>query len=114
MFSYGLTENIDFTAEKFFLSVNNGAKQDIGDYLHTIDAAKHIAMVQRSDTYIYRCTYKVSIVPLAPLQSLKKVRSYMNSLNAFLFIVPNGTSIGTIDTLQPNGCEKKYELYICI
>jgi phage anti-repressor protein len=49
MFSYGLIENIDFTAEKFFLSVNNGAKQDIGDYLLTIDAAKHIAMVQRSE-----------------------------------------------------------------
>jgi phage anti-repressor protein len=49
MFSYGLTENIDFTAAKFFLSVNNGAKQDIGDYLLTIDAAKHIAMVQRNE-----------------------------------------------------------------
>jgi anti-repressor protein len=49
MISYGLTENIDFTGVNFFTSVNNGAKQDIGDYLLTIDAAKHIAMVQRNE-----------------------------------------------------------------
>jgi phage anti-repressor protein len=49
MISYGLTENIDFTGVNFFTSVNNGAKQDIGDYLLTIEAAKHIAMVQRNE-----------------------------------------------------------------
>ncbi len=49
MFAYGLVENVDFTGVNFFTAVNQGAKQDIGDYLLTIDAAKHIAMVQRSE-----------------------------------------------------------------
>jgi phage anti-repressor protein len=64
MFSYGLTENIDYTAEKFFLSVNNGAKQDIGDYLLTIEAAKHIAMVQRSEKGKQARTYFINIEKL--------------------------------------------------
>jgi hypothetical protein len=78
MISYGLVENVDFTAVSFvichkqpenftsvnngtppvpngtggiplFTDVNNGVYQDIGDYLLTIDAAKHIAMVQRNE-----------------------------------------------------------------
>ncbi len=69
--AYGLVENVDFTAVSFVIcpkqpsftdgippvpngtggipSVNDGVYQDIGDYLLTIDAAKHIAMVQRSE-----------------------------------------------------------------
>jgi phage anti-repressor protein len=78
MISYGLVEKVDFTAVSFvichkqpenftsvnngtppvpfgtggiplFTDVNNGVYQDIGDYLLTIDAAKHIAMVQRNE-----------------------------------------------------------------
>ena len=64
MFSYGLIENIDFTAEKFFLSVNNGAKQDIGDYLLTIDAAKHIAMIQRNEKGKQARNYFINIEKL--------------------------------------------------
>jgi phage anti-repressor protein len=72
MFSYGLTENIDFTAEKFFLSVNNGAKQDIGDYLLTIDAAKHIAMVQRNEKGKAARTYFIQIEKLYHQQMAAK------------------------------------------
>lgn len=49
MVSYGLAENVDFTTVKKFTVVNQGGKKEIGDYLLTIDAAKHIAMVQRSE-----------------------------------------------------------------
>jgi phage anti-repressor protein len=84
MISYGLVENVDFTAVSFvichkqpndftnipfappvpfgtggvpngtggvplFTDVNNGVYQDIGDYSLTIEAAKHIAMVQRNE-----------------------------------------------------------------
>ena len=63
MISYGLVENVDFTVVPFwvsythkwtedFKSVPNGTDsvlRDIGDYLLTIDTAKHVAMVQRSE-----------------------------------------------------------------
>jgi phage anti-repressor protein len=72
MISYGLTENIDFTGVKFFTSVNNGAKQDIGDYLLTIDAAKHIAMVQRNDKGKTARTYFINIEKLYHQQIVSK------------------------------------------
>ena len=49
MFSYGLVENVDFTTVNFLTVVNKGGTKEIGDYLLTIDAAKNIAMVQRSE-----------------------------------------------------------------
>jgi phage anti-repressor protein len=49
MFSYGLIENVDFTTVNFLTVVNNSGTKEIGDYLLTIDAAKHIAMVQRNE-----------------------------------------------------------------
>jgi phage anti-repressor protein len=73
MISYGLVENIDFTAVSFvichkqpedFTSVNNGVYQDIGDYLLTIDAAKHIAMVQRNEKGKQARNYFINIEKL--------------------------------------------------
>jgi anti-repressor protein len=49
MFSYGLEENVDFTTVGFHTVVNQGGTKEIGDYLLTIEAAKHIAMVQRCE-----------------------------------------------------------------
>ncbi len=49
MFEYGFIENRDFTSVKSFTLVNNGAKRVIDDYALTLDCAKHIAMLQRSD-----------------------------------------------------------------
>ncbi|MCP1384818.1 phage antirepressor KilAC domain-containing protein [Runella salmonicolor] len=49
MFEYGFIENQDFTSVKNFALVNNGAKREIDDYHLTIDTAKEIAMLQRSE-----------------------------------------------------------------
>jgi anti-repressor protein len=93
MISYGLVEKVDFTAVSFvichkqpefftsvnngtppvpngtggiplFTDVNNGVYQDIGDYLLTIDAAKHIAMVQRSEKGKQARNYFINIEKL--------------------------------------------------
>lgn len=49
MFEYGFTEGVDFTSVKSFTLVNNGAKRDIDDYALTLDTAKEIAMLQRTE-----------------------------------------------------------------
>lgn len=49
MFEYGFVEGIDFTSVHFSTVVNNGAKRDIDDYALTLDTAKEIAMLQRSE-----------------------------------------------------------------
>jgi phage anti-repressor protein len=93
MISYGLVEKVDFTAVSFvichkqpenftsvnngtppvpngtggiplFTDVNNGVYQDIGDYLLTIDAAKHIAMVQRNEKGKQARNYFINIEKL--------------------------------------------------
>jgi anti-repressor protein len=48
MVLYGLEKNVDFTTVPFGTVVNQGGIKEIGDYLLTIEAAKHVAMVQRS------------------------------------------------------------------
>jgi phage anti-repressor protein len=64
MFSYGLIENVDFTTVKFLTVVNNSGTKEIGDYLLTIDAAKHIAMVQRSEKGFQARNYFINIEKL--------------------------------------------------
>ena len=49
MVSYGLEENVDFATVGKPTVVNNGGTKEIGDYLLTIEAAKHIAMIQRCE-----------------------------------------------------------------
>lgn len=46
---YGFEENIDYTSVKIFTVVNNGAKRELDDYACTIDMAKELAMLQKSD-----------------------------------------------------------------
>ena len=48
-FQYGFIENQDFTSVKSLTLVNNGAKREIEDFALTIDCAKQISMVQKSD-----------------------------------------------------------------
>jgi phage anti-repressor protein len=64
MFSYGLVENVDFTTVGFRTVVKNGGTKEIGDYLLTIDAAKHIAMVQRTEKGFQARNYFINIEKL--------------------------------------------------
>jgi phage anti-repressor protein len=64
MFSYGLVENVDFATVGFPTVVNNNGTKEIGDYLLTIDAAKHIAMVQRSEKGRQARNYFINIEKL--------------------------------------------------
>jgi phage anti-repressor protein len=72
MFSYGLVENVDFTTAPFCAVVNNGATKEIGDYLVTIDAAKHIAMVQRTAKGFQARNYFINIEKLYYQQIVSK------------------------------------------
>lgn len=49
MLAYGFVENQDFTGVKSSTLVNNGAEIDLQDYQLSVDMAKHICMVQRTD-----------------------------------------------------------------
>lgn len=49
MLVYGFTENEDFTSVKSSTVVNNGAERELQDYELSVDMAKHICMVQRTE-----------------------------------------------------------------
>ena len=49
MCQYGLEEGKDFTSVKTFTLVHNNAKREIDDYALTLNAAKEICMLQRSE-----------------------------------------------------------------
>ena len=49
MTAYGFTENDDYTSVKSSTVVNNGAERELQDYNLSVDMAKHICMVQRTD-----------------------------------------------------------------
>lgn len=49
MTAYGFTENEDFTSVKSSTVVNNGAERELQDYDLSVDMAKHICMVQRTE-----------------------------------------------------------------
>ena len=49
MTAYGFIENLDFTSVKSSTLVNNGAEREIQDYEISVDMAKHICMVQRTE-----------------------------------------------------------------
>lgn len=49
MMAYGFTEGEDFTSVKSSTLVNNGAERELQDFNLTVDMAKHICMVQRTE-----------------------------------------------------------------
>lgn len=49
MSAYGFEENVDFTSVKSSTLVNNGAERELIDYQLSIDMAKQICMIQRTD-----------------------------------------------------------------
>ena len=65
---YGFEENLDFTSVKKFTVVNNGAKRELIDYAITIDMAKEICMLQKSDKgrefrkYFIECEKKLKAI----------------------------------------------------
>ena len=59
---YGFVENVDFTSVKSLTVVNNGAKKELQDYAITIDMAKEISMIQRTEQarrYFIKCEEKL-------------------------------------------------------
>lgn len=46
---FGFLENEDYTSVKSFAVVNNGARRELDDYELSIDMAKHICMVQKTE-----------------------------------------------------------------
>lgn len=46
---FGFVEGEDFTSVKSFTLVNNGAKREVDDFALTVDMAKQICMVQKTD-----------------------------------------------------------------
>lgn len=49
MLAYGFFENTDFTSVKSSTVVNNGAERELQDYELSVDMAKHICMVQKTE-----------------------------------------------------------------
>lgn len=49
MIEYGFEENKDFVVEDIFVRNSNGGKQTQKDYVITLDMAKEISMIQRSE-----------------------------------------------------------------
>ena len=49
MLAYGFVENEDYTGVKSSTLVNNGAEIDLQDYQMSVDMAKHICMVQKTE-----------------------------------------------------------------
>lgn len=49
MIAYGFVSGEDFTSVKSSTVVNNGAERELQDYEITVDMAKHICMVQRTE-----------------------------------------------------------------
>jgi phage anti-repressor protein len=83
MFSYGLVENVDFTTAPFCAVVNNGGTKEIGDYLLTIDAAKHIAMVQRTEKGFQARKYFINIEKLYLKGVFSKNQNPVTSVTSF-------------------------------
>ena len=68
---FGFIENQDFTSVKTLTVVNNGATRQLDDYALTLDCAKEISMVQRSEKgkearlYFIECEKKLKEVATA-------------------------------------------------
>ena len=61
LLKYGFEENQDFTSVKTSTLVNNGAKREIDDYSITLDMAKQICMLQRSELGKKYRTYLINL-----------------------------------------------------
>ena len=85
MLKYGFEENVDFTSVKSFTVVNNGAKIPIDEYYISIDMAKEICMIQRSDKgrmfrqYFIECERRVK-----EMNRLSTPQTYIEAVESLL------------------------------
>ena len=74
MVEYGFEKDIDFTSVQKSTVVNNGAKRELEDFAITINMAKEISMLQRTEKgrqarkYFIECEKKLREVVQAPKQ----------------------------------------------
>lgn len=70
---YGFEEEVDYTSVKKFTVVNNGAKRELTDYIITLDMAKELCMLQKSEAgrkfrkYFIQCEKKLKENITSPL-----------------------------------------------
>lgn len=73
---YGFEKDVDFTSVKIFTVVNNGAKRQLDDYAMTINMAKELSMLQKSDKgrevrkYFLQCEKQL----LSPTRTLRQLK----------------------------------------
>jgi phage anti-repressor protein len=135
MFSYGLLENVDYTAVPHFTStvpfstvnvnldtsVKNSEMEEIDDYLLTIDAAKHIAMVQRNEKGKQARDYFINIeklywkkrysktptveTPISLLENLDRIVAQFDNLRSSIVLLEKGNA-------QQQQLQKNYDSLI--
>jgi len=95
MCQYGLAEGKDFTSVKTFTLVNNNAKRQIDDYALTLNAAKEICMLQRSDKgrearqYFIKCEETLDL-----LRQSKRFEAFLKLESTKKRLQQNITNIG--------------------
>lgn len=103
MLEYGFTENQDFTVVDIFVRNSNGGRQTIIDYALTLDTAKEIAMIQRSD--------KGRLVRQYFIEAEKKLREVaLQPMSVEDMIIANATRMKEINSKVDNLSEKVQQL----
>ena len=103
MLEYGFTENQDFTVVDIFVRNSNGGRQTIIDYALTLDTAKEIAMIQRTEQgkrvrqYFIEAEKQLRQVALQPM-SVEDM------------IIANATRMKEINSKVDNLSEKVHQL----
>lgn len=84
---YGFVEGVDYTSVKSFTVVGNGAEKPIEDYAMTINMAKEVSMIQRSEKgkqarkYFIACEQKLK--EIQPKQ-YQLPQTYLEALKALV------------------------------
>lgn len=80
LLKYGFIENEDFTSVKVFTLVNNGAERELNDYAISLDMAKQICMLQRSEQGKRYRQYLINLEKAwnDPVMVMKRALEYAN------------------------------------